>query len=183
MSLEPWAAYWELKARLDEASPQEVQAFCSAMPAATRKTACATTGCCCWASGATGPVCRRVPGTTACDDREVRCYSLLIDQIKGTAPDVPAEVRRLWHAQRDADDGCPMRPRACFSPASSSPDVWRKARLAMEANRPRAAGKAVDLVCARPGPTKVSEVLPVPASYLDAQTDGSAPSAGTGLLA
>ena len=25
--LEPWAAYWELKARLDEASPQEVDAF------------------------------------------------------------------------------------------------------------------------------------------------------------
>ena len=25
--LEPWAAYWELKARLQEASPQEVQSF------------------------------------------------------------------------------------------------------------------------------------------------------------
>ena len=25
--LEPWAAYWELKARLDTASPQEVQDF------------------------------------------------------------------------------------------------------------------------------------------------------------
>ncbi|MDO8719292.1 MAG: lytic transglycosylase domain-containing protein, partial [Polaromonas sp.] len=26
-ALEPWAAYWELKARLNEASPQEVQGF------------------------------------------------------------------------------------------------------------------------------------------------------------
>ncbi|RYF67288.1 MAG: lytic transglycosylase domain-containing protein, partial [Comamonadaceae bacterium] len=28
-ALEPWAAYWELKARLNEATPQEVQEFLS----------------------------------------------------------------------------------------------------------------------------------------------------------
>jgi soluble lytic murein transglycosylase len=54
-ALEPWAAYWELKLRLGEAGPQEVQDFSAATPAPTRKTGCATTGCCCWASAATGP--------------------------------------------------------------------------------------------------------------------------------
>ena len=44
--LEPWAAYWELKARLDEASHSEVRAFFSRYPATTKKTACATTGYC-----------------------------------------------------------------------------------------------------------------------------------------
>jgi soluble lytic murein transglycosylase len=33
------------------------------------------------------------------DDREVRCYALLIEDIKGTAsPNVGDEVRRLWHS-------------------------------------------------------------------------------------
>jgi hypothetical protein len=60
-ALEPWAAYWELKARLNDASAQEVQGFLQRWAGTTRKTACATTGCCCWASAATG---RSLPSTT-----------------------------------------------------------------------------------------------------------------------
>ena len=60
-----------------------------ATPAPTRKTACATTGCCCSASGATGrPSPSEHPRFRMNDDREVRCYALL----------VAAPARRREHA-------------------------------------------------------------------------------------
>lgn len=47
------------------------------------------------------------PSYRMSDDKEVRCYALLIDTLKGTAPATAAdEVRRNWYAQRDNDDGC-----------------------------------------------------------------------------
>jgi len=45
-ALEPWAAYWELKARLQEAAPNEVQDFYARYPGTYQEDACATTGCC-----------------------------------------------------------------------------------------------------------------------------------------
>ena len=77
------------------------------------------------------------------DDREVRCYALLMRTSQGPAapPRAADEVRRNWFAQRDADDGCAARrqPHAGRPrPASrlTVRDAWRKARLGMEANRP-----------------------------------------------
>jgi hypothetical protein len=122
--LEPWAAYWALKARLEDASAPEVADFLARWPAPTRKTACATTGCCCWASGATGR--RFAPNTPRYrmrDDREVRCYAVSADIAAGLAPGGSAaadQVRRDWLAQREADDGCLpcRRPAAPGRPAA-----------------------------------------------------------------
>ncbi|MBK7003352.1 MAG: hypothetical protein IPH35_26670 [Rhodoferax sp.] len=40
--LEPWAAYWDLSARLDEASRSEVQEFFTRFGNTCRKTGCAS---------------------------------------------------------------------------------------------------------------------------------------------
>jgi soluble lytic murein transglycosylase len=55
-------------------------------------------------------------------------------------------ARSAWAAQRDADDGCALLARTLLSAGVFKPaDAWRKARLAMEINRPRAVVQAVAL--------------------------------------
>ena len=88
------------------------------------------------------------------DDREVRCYALLATHLtQGAAapPELPQEVRRNWLAQREADDGCTTAAATLIADGQGPrrmtvQDAWRKARLAVEANRPRAAGNAVQIV-------------------------------------
>lgn len=78
------------------------------------------------------------------DDREVTCYALLTDHLAGR--DVRDAARAAWAAQRDADDGCALMARTLLSAGVFKPaDAWRKARLAMDINRPRAVVQAVAL--------------------------------------
>ncbi len=148
--LEPWAAYWELKARLPDASSVEVQDFLTRyagtyqedrlrndwlLLAGQRRD---------WDSFLAVHSAYRMG-----DDREVRCYALLADSVKtGTATKAQAdEVRRNWQAQREADDGCLTAADRMISAGTMSPnDAWKKARLAIEANRPKAALDAINLV-------------------------------------
>ena len=148
-ALEPWAAYWALKARLEEASEPEVQAFLSRYPntyqedrlrndwlllAGKRRD---------WASFAV-----HYPHFRMRDDREVRCYAVAADVYQGrtVAPEAAAQVRADWLAQRDLDDGC-LLAAGLLHQAGKLPyqDLWLKARLAMEANRPTLARAAVEL--------------------------------------
>ena len=56
-------------------------------------------------------------------------------------------MRKNWYAQRDTDDGCNAAAERLMGAKNlTSLDVWQKARLAMEANRPRAASNAVAIV-------------------------------------
>jgi soluble lytic murein transglycosylase len=75
-------------------------------------------------------------------------------------------VRSNWYAQRDADDGCTHAAGELYSYKKlSALDVWRKARLAAEANRP--AWCATRWRSSRPSRwTQVKEVLDAPTKYL-----------------
>ena len=78
------------------------------------------------------------------DDREVTCYALVTEHLAGK--DVRDAARSAWAAQRDADDGCALLARTLLSAGVLKPaDAWRKARLAMDSNRPRAVVQAVAL--------------------------------------
>ena len=153
-ALEPYAAYWELRARLDVAAPSEVQDFMSRyagtyqedrlradwlMVLGQRRD---------WTAFSA-----EYPRYRMNDDRELRCYALLAQSLR-EGPAAPAtlsdEVRRNWHAQREADDGCTLAARTLIADAQGSRhltpnDAWRKARLATEANRPRAAAAAAEI--------------------------------------
>ena len=148
-ALEPWAAYWALKARLEEASEAEVQAFLERYPntyqedrlrndwlllAGKRRD---------WATFAA-----HHPHFRMRDDREVRCYAVAADVYQGrtVAPEAVAQVRTDWLAQRNLDDGC-LLAAGLLHQAGQLPyqDLWLKARLAMEANRPALARAAVEL--------------------------------------
>ncbi|CAN5430274.1 lytic transglycosylase domain-containing protein [soil metagenome] len=149
-ALEPWAAYWELKARLDEASPQEVQAFLARYAGSYQEDRLRNDWLLLlgqrrdWATFSAEHANYRMN-----DDREVRCYVLLIEHLENPTLDarLSDEVRKNWYAQRDSDDGCTAAAARLVGSKNLTPlDVWQKARLALEANRPKAASDAVAII-------------------------------------
>ena len=83
------------------------------------------------------------------DDRQVRCYALMLDAVAGRiAPEAAAaQVQTNWLAQREADDGCATAAQALLASGHLKPEaVWLRARLAMDSNRPRVASQAVALI-------------------------------------
>jgi len=167
-ALEPWAAYWELRARLDQAQPDEVGAFLQRYAGTYQEDRLRND----WLLllGQRRNWDQFVdlhPSYRMGDDREVRCYALAIDQIRGqAAADAGAEVLRNWYALRDADDGCSNAAAEMLAAKKIKPlDLWRKARLAAEANRLRAARKAVEIV-APDALGQLRDALDAPAKYL-----------------
>lgn len=148
--LEPWAAYWEMKARLQDVSLPEIQEFLARYAGTYQEDRLRND----WLLLAGQR--RDWEGFTSLnpafrmnDDAQVRCYAVLVETLQsGTATRGQLEeIRRNWFGQRDLDDGCLTAADRMISAGLMSPnDAWKKARLAIEANRPQAARAAVMLV-------------------------------------
>lgn len=171
-ALEPWAAYWELKARLGEASPQEVQDFMARYAGSYQEDRLRNDWLLLlgqrrdWAAFAA-----EYPNYRMGDDKDVRCYALLIEHLKNPGADIriAEEIRKNWLAQREASDGCTSAAsRLVGNKNLSAHDVWVKARLAMEANRPRAARDAVEII-APEALNLVTELNASPARFLSSK--------------
>lgn len=79
------------------------------------------------------------------DDREVTCYALLNEHLKGK--DVRDPARAAWFGQREPDDGCALLAATLVdAKVFTSDDVWRKTRLAIDANRLRVARQSAALI-------------------------------------
>ena len=164
--LEPWGAYWELKSRLETVTAAEVQDFYSRYAGTYQEDRLRNDWLLLlgqrrdWAGFALD-----YPRYRMGDDKEVRCYALAAEGAQLT-PETATEVKKLWYAQRDADDGCQFAASRLHAAGKlKDADVWRKARLAMEANRPRAAKLAADLV-APDSADRLGEITDSPARYL-----------------
>ncbi|NRF66719.1 lytic transglycosylase domain-containing protein [Aquincola sp. S2] len=143
--LASWVEYWELLNRLYEVRADEIEAFHARWPGSyledrlrndwllelgRRRD---------WAA-----IARDYPRFKMNDDREVTCWWLLTEHQAGR--DVRDAARAAWFAQRELDDGCQTLAATLFEAKRlGADDVWRKARLAVEANRPAAAKVAVGL--------------------------------------
>jgi soluble lytic murein transglycosylase len=165
--LEPLAAYWEMRARLDSAPESEIRGFLSAYAGSyyedrlrndwlqqlgKRRD---------WATFTA-----EYPRYRMRDDREVRCYALATEAMNSKA-DVADEAKRLWYSLREADDGCTYVAEHLHSGRQiQALDLWRKARIAMDANRPRAAQAAVDIEAPRLS-EQVALIHADPAKYMD----------------
>ena len=168
-ALEPWAAYWELKARLSDASPQEVQDFFARYPDTYQEDRLRND----WLlllgqRRDWGSFAALYPDFRMNDDKEVRCYALLVDHLEKPSQDarIAEEVRKNWYGQRDGDDGCnAAAARLVGTRQLNTQDVWQKARLALEANRPRAAANAVQIV-APEAAGLMAEVINSPIKFL-----------------
>ena len=162
-SLEPWAAYWELKARLEEASEAEVQRFLARYVGTYQEDRMRND----WLMllgqrRDWGNFAAQFPQYRMRDDKEVRCYALLVDHLQtpqgvgtltGAMPaERAAEVRKLWWSLKDADDGCNLAADRLIKDPNSTQtgmnvqDAFIKARLATEVNRARAAKNAHQIV-------------------------------------
>ncbi|TXI65758.1 MAG: lytic transglycosylase domain-containing protein [Limnohabitans sp.] len=166
-TLEPLAAYWELRNRLDTASEGEIQNFLTRytgtyyedrlrndwlLQLGRRRD---------WST-----IAAEFPKYRMQDDREVRCYALAADAVL-SKKDVSQDALRLWYAQRDADDGCTWLAEHLHSGKKiNGLDLWRRARIAMDANKPRAAKDAVDIEAPRLS-EQVTLIVNDPAKYLD----------------
>ena len=165
--LEPLAAYWEMRARLDTAPESEIRGFLNAyagsyyedrlrndwlLQLGKRRD---------WATFTA-----EYPRYRMRDDKEVRCYALATEAMNSKA-NVAEEALRHWYALRDADDGCTYVAEHLHSGKQiNGLDLWRKARIAMDANRPRAAQAAVDIEAPRQS-EQVALIHADPARYLD----------------
>ncbi|WP_198970141.1 lytic transglycosylase domain-containing protein [Xylophilus sp. ASV27] len=176
-ALEPWAAYWELRARLDVAQPAEVDAFLARWAGSYQEDRLRND----WLRllGQRRDWSRFAelyPQFRMNDDREVRCYALLVGTLRSGAPLAPEqldELRRNWWGLRDADDGCTLAASELYSARQlTAADVWRKARLAMDANRPRVARSAVEIV-APEASSLVTQINDNPMRFLLAKATAS----------
>ncbi len=171
-ALEPWAAYWELRARLDSASAQEIQDFLTRYAGTYQEDRLRNDWLLVlgqrrdWATFAA-----EYPRFRMNDDKEVRCYALLVESLtSGQAPEALVdEVRRNWMGQREADDGCSTAAgRLIEMKKMPADDAWRRARLGMEANRPRAVSRAIELVSPE-SMGLVAEINTSPSKFLTAK--------------
>jgi soluble lytic murein transglycosylase len=174
--LEPWAAYWELRARLDTATPAEIQDFFTRYAGTYQEDRLRNDWLLLlgqrrdWSAFASEYAKYRMN-----DDREVRCYALFVKEIQNggvPAPGAAEEVRHLWMSQRDADDACTFAMSRLVDAQGSrritTQDIWRKARLAVEYNKPRAAAGAVEIV-APEALAALTQLMNSPAKYLTAR--------------
>lgn len=172
--LEPWAAYWELRARLDTAQPQEVRDFFSRYAGTYHEDRLRNDWLLLlgqrrdWTTFAD-----ELPRFRMNDDSQVRCYALLVQHVKeGPSAPVVDEIRRRWLAQRDADDACTAAAREAYSgnrrdgPSLTPLDAWHRARLAIDMNRLSAASAAVEIV-APEAATLLRQLHGNPARFLD----------------
>ncbi len=163
--LAPWVAYWDANVRLSELQQADLERFYAQfkdsyvedrlrndwlLELGRRRD---------WANFALD-----FPRFRMNDDREVTCYALITDHLAGR--NVREDARKAWFAQRDADEGCAQMATVLFDAGVlKTADAWRKARLAMDANKPRAVTQAVGL--ASKTPDKVLQaLLDAPARYL-----------------
>jgi len=148
--LEPMAAYWEMRARLETARPEEIRATLDRHAGTywedrLRNDWLLQLGKARdWARFETERPLYRMN-----DDRQVRCYGLMLDAAARRLPaeDAAREVRQLWHAQPEVEDGCATAARALLDSGHLGKEVfWQRARLGMDAGKPAVAIQAVRLL-------------------------------------
>ena len=167
--LEPWAAFWDMKLRLETAAPTEVQEFLAKYSGTYQEDRLRNDWLLLlgarrdWANFAV-----EYPNYRMGDDKEVRCYAMAAESaLTGqTSPEMANQIKPLWYGIRDADDGCTFMAGKLYAAKKlAEADIWRKARLAIEANRPRAARAAVELVSPEAA-ASITEIHDAPARYL-----------------
>ena len=145
--LEPWAAYWDLRSRLETATAPEMQDFSTRYAGTYQEDRLRNDWLLLMGQRRDWPAfMAELPRYRMNDDKEVRCYALAAPGEAATAESA-LEVKRFWYAQRDADDGCLLAASKHYAAKKlSATDIWRKARLSVEANRAKAARAAIDIV-------------------------------------
>ena len=163
--LTPWVEYWDLSNRLTEVQAEEVEAFYGRWSGSYVEDRLRND----WLKELgrrrdwTG-LAREYPRFRMNDDREVSCWWLFTEHLAGR--DITEAARQAWWAQRENDDGCNLLATAMVDGKRfSNDDVYRKARLAIELQRPGVAKSALGLLGNVAGRDAV-DAIDNPALYL-----------------
>ena len=171
--LEPWAAYWTLRARLNEASVQEVKDFLSQYAGtyvedrlrndwllllASRRD---------WTTFA-----EQYPMFRMRDDRELQCYGLMVQWTQSTPTgktELEPIMKSLWLKQKEADDGCTqVLDRLFDAKRVSALEIWQKAWWAAFTDKQRLAHDLINIAHAD-GLNGLKALWGQPAKYLKDQ--------------
>ncbi len=168
--LEPLAAYWEARARLESATPEQMREALARHPGTYWEDRLRNDWLLQlgkqrdWVNFSA-----ELPRFRMNDDRQVQCYALMLDAANQRTPaaEVAPLVQQRWLLQREADDGCATAAKSLFDSGHLKPAAaWERARLAMEVGRTRAAVQAVALLDTDWANT-VEAIAKDPARYLD----------------
>ncbi len=166
--LQPWAAYWELRARLDTANPSEIQAFLNRYAGTYQEDRLRND----WLlqlgkNREWGTFMAEYPSFRMNDDRSVQCYALLADFTSRGKAEVASQVEALWLSQKEADDGCAAAAEQQVKAGKlTSHTVWLRARAGMENNNPRMATQAIAMLNPEWANTAGS-IFTMPEKFLD----------------
>ncbi len=165
--LEPYAAYWQLRSRLDDAAPESVRAFLTEY----KDTFVAERLRADWlkrlGKNQQWALFEAERPLLIDDDVEIACYGL---QAR-THTDATAvrEARSLWFTEKDTPASCaPLFTALAASNQLSAQDVWARVRLALAAGQVGVASRAATFLPAGqgPNPTVLAAVSQNPAGQL-----------------
>ena len=148
--LAPLACYWEMKPRLETTPAPAIREALSAMAGSYWEDRLRNDWLLVlgknrqWADFEA-----ELPRYRMNDDRQVQCYGWMLDAVARRKPadEAARATGQLWHAQRDADDGCSTAAKAFLTSGHMPAETaWMRARLALEVNQPKAALQAVGLL-------------------------------------
>ena len=165
--LEPWGAYWDVSARLVEATPNELQDFFSRYAGSYQEDRLRAEWLLMLGRNRDWVAFNREFALYRMnDDKSVRCYALLADHL-ATGVDNTAQVKDIWLAQKEADEGCASAAEQLIKDHSTSSQMaWQRARLGMENDRLRVVTQAVELVS--PSAAKgINNIYLDPGKYLN----------------
>jgi len=164
--LAPWAAYWELRARLEAADPDEINLFLTRFAGTYQEDRLRNDWLLLLGKNRDWP---RFAGEALLfrmqDDREVRCYVLAMEHSLAQV-DMSREAKSLWLAQKSRDDGCAFAVQAHLDSQLLNPqDVWQKVRASLELRRQSVARQAFDMVAPQAG-AQWTDVTTKPEQFL-----------------
>jgi soluble lytic murein transglycosylase len=169
-ALEPLARYWEMKSRLENAAPSVVRDALGQMAGSYWEDRLRNDWLLVlgkkrdWANFEA-----ERPHFRMKDDRQVQCYGLMVDAAARRLPpgEAAQQTARLWQQQREADDGCATASKAFLDSGHMPAEAaWMRARLAMEANQPKAALQAIGLLDSQ-WAAIAETIVKDPGGYLD----------------
>ena len=165
--LEPWAAYWDLSARLDEAGPTEIQEFFNRYSGSYQEDRLRAELLLQMGRNRDWVGFNREYALYRMnDDKSVRCYALLGEHLN-SGVDNTAQVKETWLSLKEADDACASAAEQLLkdhtTPAAM---VWQRARLGMENDRLRVVTQALGIVSPGLLP-KLNAVYAKPGKYLN----------------
>ena len=165
--LEPWAAYWEISLRLDQADKAEIESMLARYAGSYQEDRLRAEWLLQLGRNRDWATFRaQLPMYRMADDRSIQCYALWSDYLSSGA-DVAKQLQALWLAQREPDEACADAAQELIKARNMPAQVaWLRARLGMENDRLKVTTQAVATLDTKWVKT-VSAIYQSPAKYLN----------------